>query len=631
MQPTKRILGQQDIIHQIIARQRSEEKGHLLDIGSGAGHAAHSFLKAGWQVSATGYDLEAYGEDGKSALTEATDINLYRDVDITEMSVFEDASFDSIWCAHVIEHVLDTGLALKEVRRILKPGGAFYVSVPPFKHAVVGGHVHAGWNLGLLMYVLALAGFGLEDGSFVKHGYNLFAAVTRGKGPLSRDRLRFAAGDLEALQAEGRFPSGFNARQGLDGDFWAWNWRWTQPPVEVEPHPKTLQKTPPYKMALIVPWLTKGRGGTENVGHMMANAMAERGHEVHVFTFDDNKAPSKWPLHESILLHYLPADEAEKGDGQMLLAMADLSPDVIIGLHMNRTLLRYAKCATKLKIPLVLSEHIDPRLPERDGKFTKQERLMAFHAATRIHLLLGDYKEELPPYIKSKTKTIPNTVPPAQKLASPANANGKKILLTVARFVSRKNTDYLIRAFAIAAEQVSDWHLHIMGYGPQEQALKKLAVGLPCNDRIKFLGVGYPYDVLPNAHLFAIPSVIEGFPLTNLEAMAHGLPTIGFRCCKSVSAQIIDGKTGFLVSGTPGNTDFIDKLLQLMTNEKLREAMGKAALERYKKHYSNEVINNTWEKMFSEAVTDFEPIMRSTPRQMIDSELNKYVFGGSLK
>jgi predicted SAM-dependent methyltransferase len=52
--------------------------------------------------------------------------------DISDLSMFEEDSFSEIYASHVFEHVtqasaLDT---LKGIRRILKPSGKFYVSVP---------------------------------------------------------------------------------------------------------------------------------------------------------------------------------------------------------------------------------------------------------------------------------------------------------------------------------------------------------------------------------------------------------------------------------------------------------------------------------------------------------------------
>ncbi len=52
--------------------------------------------------------------------------------DISDLSMFEDGSTSDVYASHVFEHVtqakaLDT---LKEIKRVLKPGGKFYVSVP---------------------------------------------------------------------------------------------------------------------------------------------------------------------------------------------------------------------------------------------------------------------------------------------------------------------------------------------------------------------------------------------------------------------------------------------------------------------------------------------------------------------
>lgn len=50
-------------------------------------------------------------------------------VDITEMQ-FPDNSFDSIICCHVLEHVPDDRKAMRELYRVLKPGGWAIVQVP---------------------------------------------------------------------------------------------------------------------------------------------------------------------------------------------------------------------------------------------------------------------------------------------------------------------------------------------------------------------------------------------------------------------------------------------------------------------------------------------------------------------
>ena len=51
-------------------------------------------------------------------------------VDVTDMSAFEDGAFDLIVCSHVLEHVNDDRRAMRELRRVLAPGGHAILMVP---------------------------------------------------------------------------------------------------------------------------------------------------------------------------------------------------------------------------------------------------------------------------------------------------------------------------------------------------------------------------------------------------------------------------------------------------------------------------------------------------------------------
>tara|TARA_Y100001978_G_C23621977_1_gene398953 strand:+ start:86 stop:892 length:807 start_codon:yes stop_codon:yes gene_type:complete len=50
-------------------------------------------------------------------------------IDITNLS-FEDNSFDVIFCNHVLEHVIEDNVAMKELHRVLKPNGWAILQVP---------------------------------------------------------------------------------------------------------------------------------------------------------------------------------------------------------------------------------------------------------------------------------------------------------------------------------------------------------------------------------------------------------------------------------------------------------------------------------------------------------------------
>ncbi|OBI15436.1 hypothetical protein A5712_28305 [Mycobacterium sp. E2327] len=51
-------------------------------------------------------------------------------VDITDMATYADGSFDFFICSHILEHVPDDGRALRELYRILAPGGRGIVMTP---------------------------------------------------------------------------------------------------------------------------------------------------------------------------------------------------------------------------------------------------------------------------------------------------------------------------------------------------------------------------------------------------------------------------------------------------------------------------------------------------------------------
>ena len=51
-------------------------------------------------------------------------------VDVTQMQIYEDSQFDFFICSHVLEHVSDDRKALRELYRILKPGGKGILMVP---------------------------------------------------------------------------------------------------------------------------------------------------------------------------------------------------------------------------------------------------------------------------------------------------------------------------------------------------------------------------------------------------------------------------------------------------------------------------------------------------------------------
>jgi len=54
----------------------------------------------------------------------------FRQHDVAERLPFADASFEVVWCSEVLEHLFDPRFALREMHRVLRPGGRVLITVP---------------------------------------------------------------------------------------------------------------------------------------------------------------------------------------------------------------------------------------------------------------------------------------------------------------------------------------------------------------------------------------------------------------------------------------------------------------------------------------------------------------------
>jgi len=94
----------------------------FLDIGCGEGYILIDARRRGWR--AVGIDITDYRiPDANTNGIEFFQGNIYD-------KSFPGCSFDGIYLDSVLEHVLDPVKLVKEIRRILRPGGVLYVGVP---------------------------------------------------------------------------------------------------------------------------------------------------------------------------------------------------------------------------------------------------------------------------------------------------------------------------------------------------------------------------------------------------------------------------------------------------------------------------------------------------------------------
>jgi SAM-dependent methyltransferase len=113
--------------------------GSVLDAGCGGGGMPLSFAEEARQV--VGIDLAPrFAEAGHRLAAERGLRNLHFTRADGQALPFSDAAFDMVLSHAVIEHVADAARYMRELARVLKPGGTMYLSTAPYL-SFAGAHL----------------------------------------------------------------------------------------------------------------------------------------------------------------------------------------------------------------------------------------------------------------------------------------------------------------------------------------------------------------------------------------------------------------------------------------------------------------------------------------------------------
>lgn len=236
-----------------------------------------------------------------------------------------------------------------------------------------------------------------------------------------------------------------------------------------------------------------------------------------------------------------------------------------------------------LKYPVYISDRSQP--DKSLGTFHDRLRRWLYPKAKGIILQSEKAKQNFIANISNKNKDIKVIGNPIRKITAIQGEIKKKRVLMVGRLIKSKNQDRLIRIFADIDKP--DWELILVGYDHLEQfnmdPLKELSNSLGIGDRVVFAGKQTDVDKFYlESSVFAFTSSSEGFPNVIGEAMSAGLPVVAYDCVAGPSEMIINDVNGFLI---PLFDDlmFKEKLIQLMEDEDLRNAMGQNAIKTIEK------------------------------------------------
>ena len=257
-------------------------------------------------------------------------------------------------------------------------------------------------------------------------------------------------------------------------------------------------------------------------------------------------------------------------------------------------------------------------LQEGDSFEHIRKRVRGFKKVWQEVFKRADYIQAISRYLADWAKIegaecsieiVPNGVDPLS--FSPlqrGRLRGGKTIITTSRLVPKNGIDILIRGFAVIASGSHPFggspvarqsQLQILGSGPDEAKLKKLAKELNVADKIQFFGHVEPQKIpayLAAADIFVRPSRSEGLGSSFLEAMAAGLPVVGTNV-GGITDFLKDGETG-LLTRPEDPKDLAQKIQRLLDDAGLRQKLGENGRNLVEKNYSWERVAGQMDEIF---------------------------------
>jgi len=358
-------------------------------------------------------------------------------------------------------------------------------------------------------------------------------------------------------------------------------------------------------------------GGSGVVASELAIGLAEKGHKIHIVSY---APPFRLnAFHRNIYIHevgiatyplfkYPPY---ALGLATKLVELVEEHEIELIHAHYAVPHAASAYLAKKIlephKIKTVTTLHgTDITLVGAD---------QSFHRVIKFAIEKSDGVTAVSNYLKQRTieefnisrdiKVIYNFVDtqrPTQNLnnctrESYAPSN-EKILMHASNFRPIKRVSDVVRIFALVHEQIPS-KLILVGDGPERLFVQQLVKEMKLGREVFFLGEqDYLEPLFFCADIFLLPSELESFGLTALEAMNCGVPVIGAET-GGLPEVITHGQTGYLYP--VGETKkMAEKALALLKDTEKYKHFKQRAKQRAADYFNGDIIINQYEAYYKE-------------------------------
>lgn len=167
----------------------------------------------------------------------------------------------------------------------------------------------------------------------------------------------------------------------------------------------------------------------------------------------------------------------------------------------------------------------------------------------------------------------------------------------IARLNREKGIDFLIKTYSELTTDV-DSKIIVMGEGPLREELEALVKSYNLESKVVFTGQRSDIkEIIPSLDCYILPSIYEGFPVTNLEIMVNRKVVIATNV--GGNSEIINNKVnGFLIE-SQNKDELREAMTYVLENQSILKGMGEEAFKTIKNNFDLDKVGNEYIKYYS--------------------------------
>jgi len=280
--------------------------------------------------------------------------------------------------------------------------------------------------------------------------------------------------------------------------------------------------------------------------------------------------------------------------GRLREVLGKFRPDILHTHRMKENILGFLSTrTTRPRIPLICTQH---------GLDEPQSRLKwRLLSGVNRHLLSRKFQyvvavsEDMRETLSKKDLLPPRKVVVIHNGTEVRKRIERKIgphpftIGSAGRLFPIKDYPFLVEVAAEVNRHAGDIRFELAGEGPESGKISERIRHLGLQDVFSLKGfVEEMPDFYMGLDVYINTSLHEGFPMSILEAMSHGLPVVA-PMKGGIKEAVTDGVEGFLVEGRDPRS-FAGKCLEMYRNPELRNRMAGASKAKAEREFSDHAM-----------------------------------------